>query len=84
MLRLQGYKYKVIYEKGMSNIADPLSRLVIDEKNRGELYSKEYEQYIRAVVTAAISKALRSNEIETESANDSLLKEVRLALKTRN
>ncbi|XP_011697755.1 PREDICTED: uncharacterized protein K02A2.6-like [Wasmannia auropunctata] len=84
VLRLQGYKYKVIYEKGMSNIADPLSRLVIDEKNRGELYSKEYEQYIRAVVTAAISKALRSNEIETESANDSLLKEVRLALKTRN
>lgn len=46
VLRLQTFKYRVIYESGKSNIADPLSRLFKANNNEGEKSRCEDELFI--------------------------------------
>lgn len=82
VLRLQAYKYRVVYEAGKTNIADPLSRLVKAETQKSESSPSMDELYICWVATEAVPAAMSMTELETESANDPLLIEVREAIRT--
>ncbi|XP_069782085.1 UPF0462 protein C4orf33 homolog isoform X1 [Narcine bancroftii] len=78
VLRLQPYKYKVIYIAGKANIADPLSRLVKDggPQSKSEL-GTETESFVRFVAIQATPKAVTTKEVERESKRDPELMEVR-------
>ena len=52
VLRMQPYKFKVKYELGPKNIADPLSRLMGNQKISSS-HSSEAEEYIRFVAVNA-------------------------------
>ena len=57
VLRMQPYKFKVKYEPGLKNIADPLSRLVGNQKTSSS-HSSEAEEYIRFVAVNATPCAM--------------------------
>ena len=63
---MQQYKFKVKYEPGPSNIADPLSRLVGNPKTSSS-HSAEAEEYVRFV---AINATLLCYEVEEASEID--------------
>lgn len=85
MLRLQMFKYKIIYESGKSNIADPLSRLLragnISEREKSKC---EDELYIAWIAKESVPKAMSIEEIEIESRKDPWLSEVRQAIAIGN
>lgn len=85
MLRLQIFKYKIIYESGKSNIADPLSRLLragnISEREKSKC---ENELYIAWIAKESVPKAMSIEEIEIESRKDPWLSEVRQAIAIGN
>lgn len=49
VLRMQSYKYKVIYKAGKNNIADPLSRLVITDEPEASFHYGT-EDYVNHIV----------------------------------
>ena len=57
VLRMQPYKFKVKYQPGPKNIADPLSRLVSSMKN-GSRRSSKAEEYVRFVAVSATPSAM--------------------------
>lgn len=69
LLRIQGYKFKVIYRSGKNNIADPLSRLLPDNPNiqtENEVYERNLIMFVteltpRALVLADIRRELQSD-----------------------
>ena len=69
VLRMQPYKFKVKYEPGPSNIADPLSRLVGNLKTSSS-HSAEAEEYVRFVAINATPCAMTTREVEEASAID--------------
>lgn len=77
VLRLQSYRYKVIYKPGKTNIADPLSRLCVakdcDVANNDDMY-------VKWITTYAEPKAIKLNEIASESAKDDTILAVKQAL----
>lgn len=77
VLRLQSYRYKVVYKPGKSNIADPLSRLVVHEVTK----HPDTDAYVRWIVTHAEPKALKLQEISAASTKDLTIQAVRKALK---
>ena len=66
---MQPYKFKVKYEPGPSNIADPLSRLVGNLKTSSS-HSAEAEEYVRFVAINATPCAMTTREVEEASAID--------------
>ena len=76
VLRMEPYKFKVKYEPGPKNIADPLSRLVGNSETKGS-HSSEAEEYVRFVAVTATSSALTTRELEEASAKDDELWPVR-------
>lgn len=83
VLRLQSYRYKVVYKSGKSNIADPLSRLVVDAPVEAEC-TKEAEEYVNFVTMYAEPKAIKLSEIQEESLADSSVTAVIEALHENN
>lgn len=82
-LRLQAYKFKVIYKPGKSNIADPLSRLAVDTETSSHShneYSECGEKYVNWILSHAEPKAISLAEIEAESATDKSIIAVRKAI----
>ncbi|XP_058817423.1 uncharacterized protein K02A2.6-like [Topomyia yanbarensis] len=75
VLRLQAFSYDVVYRKGKSNIADPLSRL--SRSSDAEAFDPDSEVYIRSVLELA---AIDIDEFEASSANDPELSELRECL----
>lgn len=80
VIRLQTYECKVIYRPGKSNIADPLSRLVVMTANEGKPLDELTECYVHWVVTNASPVAIKLIEIEQESAIDESINAVRKCL----
>lgn len=80
VLRLQSYKYKVIYKPGKSNIADPLSRLACPVSAVEENLCSQATEYVNWIVAKAEPKAVKINEIESESAKDPAICAMRKAL----
>lgn len=65
VLRLQAFSYDVVYRKGKSNIADPLSRL--SRPADIEEFDPDSDVYIRNVIEHT---AVDIDEVEVASAND--------------
>lgn len=76
VLRIQSYKYKVIYKPGKSNIADPLSRLVEWEK----VSEPNSDTYIQWIISHAEPKAIKIEQIELESSLDEIIQLVKKAI----
>lgn len=73
VLRLQAFKYKVIYRPGKFNIADSLSRL-------GDGYTAqpfENENYVNQILEYARPIAVSLQDIKTYSGNDTEITKVR-------
>lgn len=68
LLRLQAFKFKVVYKPGKLNIADPLSRLCTFEKENS--FDAEGEFHIFRVVEQNTPKALKISQIVSESQKD--------------
>lgn len=80
VIRLQAYKGKVIYRPGKSNIADPLSRLVVETHSGGKTFDEFAEHYVNWVVSNAAPVAIKLTEIEKESAADKSITAVKIGL----
>lgn len=59
----------------VANIADPLSRLLVNTGKK-EVHKHESEEYVRLVAMSATPKALTTREVEEASATDLILVEV--------
>lgn len=79
VMRLTSYKFKVIYKPGKSNIADPLSRL-LKESNEQPNSSKVTEEYIKWIVSYAEPNAIKNDEIEDASSQDTEIQAVKSAM----
>lgn len=66
VLRLQAYKYKVVYCPGKDNIADPISRLC----KSNQLVPFDSENYLNSIVEYSRPVAVPLNEIDSASATD--------------
>ncbi|XP_026746906.1 uncharacterized protein K02A2.6-like [Trichoplusia ni] len=66
VLRLQAYKYKVVYCPGKDNIADPISRLW----KSNQLVPFDSENYLNSIVEYSRPVAVPLNEIDSASATD--------------
>lgn len=80
VLRLQSYKYKVIYKPGKTNIADPLSRLV----KWSNVQSDNSDTYVNWIISHAEPKAIKIEEISEESAKDETIQAVRNGIYENN
>ena len=76
VLRMQPYKFKVKYQPGPKNIADPLSRLVSSTGSGGKR-SSQAEEYVRFVAVSATPSAMTTREVEEASADDEELAAVK-------
>ena len=76
VLRMQPYKFKVKYQPGPKNIADPLSRLVSSMGSGGK-HSSQAEEYVCFVAVSATPSAMTTREVEEASADDEELGAVR-------
>lgn len=81
VLRLQAYKYKVIYKPGKSNIADPLSRL-LPVTRIVEDFDTGMEKYVHWVVNESVPLALSVSQVKVASENDAVFLEVKRSLRS--
>lgn len=75
VLRLQSFRYRVIYKKGNSNIADPLSRLYTGTNDPE--FDEDCEQYIQTITDAV---ALDVHEIREATIQDPDLNQIKEAV----
>lgn len=77
VLRLQSYKFKVVYRPGSKNIADSLSRLC--KLDASDDFDDECEVYINSIVQSA---AIDIFEIENESKADLECQRLKISLES--
>ena len=82
ILRLQSYKYKVVYIPEPQNVVNCLSRLL--NKSDDRALHEETEQYICLISEGSTPVAMTTSEIERASSEDSDLEQVRKCLVTGN
>ncbi|XP_063366280.1 uncharacterized protein K02A2.6-like [Cydia amplana] len=80
ILRLQSYKFKVIYRPGKNNIADPLSRLNDNNLSSGE----PIEHHIQQIVEYIRPKAVLLKEVADHSEKDPEIQKVKAGLYHNN
>nr|CAH7737392.1 unnamed protein product [Callosobruchus chinensis] len=73
VLRLQAFKFKVIYQSGKLNIADSVSRLCLLQNEPS--FDREEEQHIYTIVEQHTPKAMRISQIIQESKADTQITE---------
>jgi hypothetical protein len=79
LLRLQGFKYKVVYQSGKNNIADPLSRLPKFRKvtSENDIYEKNLVMFVHELFPISISL----NEVQIASREDEIIQQMLEAVK---
>lgn len=77
VMRLQSYKYNIIYRAGKSNIADPLSRLC---QPGDASFDEKSEHYVNFITRYAVPKSFKLEEISAASKFDKEILEVKKAL----
>lgn len=82
VLRLQSYKFNVIYRPGKNNIADSLSRLVISSPPDA-CFDYGTEEYVNRITELAAPIALKLCEIQEASKTDEAIHDVRIGLNTQ-
>lgn len=80
VMRLQAYKYRVIHRPGKSNIADPLSRLLVENTN--DSFDRNGERCLRILIESTTPVALKLEDIEGAFEKDQELQAVSHSLKT--
>ena len=71
ILRLQPYKFKVKYLPGEQNIADPLSRLLQENKQAKSSSAHEVsDEFVSLVAVTATPRAVTTREIVEASSED--------------
>ena len=85
ILRLQPYKFKVNYLPGEQNIADPLSRL-LQENKQAESSSahKVSDEFVRFVAVTATPRAMTTREVEEALSKDKEFVELRQCIRNGN
>ncbi|XP_055634002.1 uncharacterized protein K02A2.6-like [Toxorhynchites rutilus septentrionalis] len=73
VLRVQSYRFDVIYQPGATNLADALSRLSV---SKPEPFDDEHEAFIKALVATTVPKAVTVQEIEKHTEQDTSLQEL--------
>lgn len=68
MLRLQSFKFKIIYQTGKYNIADSLSRLCKIENSTS--FDKQTESSICSIIGEAVPRAVSILEIVENNRSD--------------
>lgn len=81
VLRLQSFKYKIIYKAGKSNIADVFSRLC-QEGEKPIPFDEEAEIYVSTIMELARPVALKLVDIQEKSRMDEEILAVSEALNT--
>ncbi|XP_055999587.1 uncharacterized protein K02A2.6-like [Ostrea edulis] len=79
ILRLQPYKYKIVYIPGPKNAADALSRLSRNRVGRIRHIAEEYAYFI---AENAVPKALTIQEVRQKTSEDPELAEIMRKIKT--
>lgn len=77
-LRVQAFRFKVVYRKGKSNLADPLSRLPVRSP---EPFDENSDAYINEI---CVSAAVDIKEVELASEADEVLQLLKTAIDNRN
>lgn len=77
VVRLQSYRYKIVYRAGKSNIADPLSRLA---PLADASFREHSEHYVNFVATMAVPNVFLAAEIAEVSRNDPEICAIKRAL----
>lgn len=79
VLRLQPFKFKVIYKPGKSNIADAVSRL-LDTRNASKKTTEDEEdKFLLAMIETSV-RAITTNEIREATFKDEELIKVKEAI----
>ncbi|XP_058453152.1 uncharacterized protein K02A2.6-like [Malaya genurostris] len=78
VLRLQSYSYRIVYEPGITNIADALSRL---SPSRPEQFDVDGEHHILLLSEVTTPQAITLEEMRQESDKDITISQVIEALK---
>lgn len=78
VLRLQSYKYNVIYKPGRTNIADPFSRLCDELKSTTEV-DKGTENQVNQIAVHAIPTAMGMSTIIEASQQDDEIQAMKIA-----
>lgn len=82
VLRMQSYRYKVIYRSGKSNIADPLSRLCVGSTS--STFDPDEIEPIRLVAETAVPVAMTIIEIREAYEHDPTMELLRKAIETND
>lgn len=83
VLRLQSYTFKVIYKPGKNNIADPLSRLVVTNK-QPICFDTGTETHVNHIAATATPVAIKFSKINDESVNDDEILAVKNGLQSND
>ncbi|XP_041453694.1 uncharacterized protein K02A2.6-like [Lytechinus variegatus] len=82
VLRMQPYKYRIKHVPGKGNPADPLSRLpVVNAPNRERDIA---EDYIDAILSYAVPRAMTRSEIANATSNDTELQRVMASIRSNS
>lgn len=79
VLRIQSYNYEVKYEPGVTNLADALSRLSIDNKKPLDTTA---ECYINYLLDNSVPEAVTLTQVADATRNDKTLQELLKALRS--
>ncbi len=80
LLKMQPYQFRVKYEPGHTNASDVLSRSPLPAT--GEQLSNDAEHFINSIVYEAIPKSVTIEEIQENSRNDEIFKNVKEQIET--
>ena len=80
-LTLQNYDFNILHKPGSENIADCLSRMMIDKESS---IANESDEHIRFVTTNAIPDSITIEQVKEASRDDDIISQLIKAIQTGN